>query len=93
MTPTQNGHWFWSGTRTLIFSPDPDTPFPYATRYAVHIDASATSLTGHTLGSPFEFDFHDANRAAPADAVVPQEWPFRRSDRVDVAFQSAGAAG
>lgn len=57
MTPAQNGRWFWSGTRTLIFSPDPDTPFPYATRYTIRINTAAASLTGHTLGLPYEFDF------------------------------------
>jgi alpha-2-macroglobulin len=77
MTPAQNGHWFWSGTRTLIFSPDPETPFPYATRYTVHINATAVSLTGHTVGSPFEFDF-----TTPTVRLLQTQW-YRKNGRFD----------
>ncbi|HKV98888.1 MAG TPA: MG2 domain-containing protein [Vicinamibacterales bacterium] len=77
MTPAQNGHWFWSGTRTLIFSPDPDTPFPYATRYTVRMSAATVSLTGHTLASPDEFDF-----TTPTVRLLQTQW-YRKNGRFD----------
>jgi hypothetical protein len=77
ITPAIGGHWFWSGTRTLIFSPDPDTPFPYATRYTVRIDASATSVAGHALGSPYEFEF-----TTPTVRLQQTLW-YRKNDRFD----------
>ena len=77
ITPAPNGHWFWSGTRTLIFSPDPETPFPYATRYTVRIDASATSVSGHELGSPYEFDF-----TTPTVRLLQAQW-YRKNGRFD----------
>ena len=41
VTPAIKGTFRWSGTTTLIFTPDPKTPLPYATKYDVTIDASA----------------------------------------------------
>ena len=36
ITPAIPGAFRWSGTTILIFTPDPATPLPYATRYTVH---------------------------------------------------------
>src|SRR5262245_58514178 len=36
--PAIKGEYRWSGTTTLIFTPDPATPLPYSTRYDVTID-------------------------------------------------------
>ena len=39
ISPAINGAFRWSGTTILIFTPDPTTPLPYATRYTVTVDA------------------------------------------------------
>lgn len=57
MTPAAAGSFFWSGTRTLVFSPDSSAPLPYATRFTVQVDGSATSAAGRALGAPFELTF------------------------------------
>ncbi|HEY6357565.1 MAG TPA: Ig-like domain-containing protein, partial [Vicinamibacterales bacterium] len=77
ITPAPNGHYFWSGTRTLIFSPDPATPFPYATRYTVHIEGAATSVAGRALGSPYEFAF-----TTPTVRLLQTMW-YRKDGRFD----------
>jgi uncharacterized protein YfaS (alpha-2-macroglobulin family) len=77
ITPAPSGHYFWSGTRTLIFSPDPETPFPYATRYRVRIDGSATSVAGHALGAPYEFEF-----TTPTVRLMQMMW-YRKNGRFD----------
>src|SRR6202171_2186749 len=43
IAPPVNGTFRWSGTTTLIFTPDSKTPLPYATKFDVLIDASAKS--------------------------------------------------
>jgi uncharacterized protein YfaS (alpha-2-macroglobulin family) len=57
LTPAVPGTFYWSGTRTLMFSPDANTPIPNATMFTVRVEGSATSVTGRTLGAPFEFKF------------------------------------
>ncbi len=52
ITPPVTGSFFWSGTKTLIFSPDGSAPLPYATRFTVRVDGSAASVAGRTLGDP-----------------------------------------
>src|SRR6478609_5737041 len=39
VAPAIKGTFRWSGTTTLIFTPDPKTPLPFATQYDVTIDA------------------------------------------------------
>ncbi len=41
VAPEIKGGFRWSGTTTLIFTPDAKTPLPYATKYDVAIDAAA----------------------------------------------------
>ena len=77
ISPEPRGYYFWSGTRTLIFSPDPETPFPYATHYTVRIDASATSVAGRALGTAFTFDF-----TTPTVRLLQTAW-YRKDGRFD----------
>ena len=37
ITPAARGSFYWSGTKTLIFSPDAAAPLPYATRFTVRV--------------------------------------------------------
>ena len=46
ITPALPGTFRWSGTTILIFTPDPRRPLPFATRYNVTIDATATAVSG-----------------------------------------------
>lgn len=53
--PAVAGSFRWSGTTTLIFTPV--APLPYATRFEVTIDESATSVAGNALAKPYRFSF------------------------------------
>src|SRR5206468_11801733 len=57
IAPAVKGTLRWSGTTTLIFTPDPKTPLPFATKYDVTIDAGAKAISGHTLGQSYAFSF------------------------------------
>ncbi len=57
IAPAVPGSFRWSGTTTLIFTPDPRKPLPFATKYDVTIDASAKSVAGKTLDQPYTFSF------------------------------------
>ena len=75
--PEIRGRFRWSGTNTLIFTvADPDK-LPYATRFEVTIDASATSLAGRGLASPYTFSF-----ATPSVRLLRTGW-YRRGKRYD----------
>src|SRR5712692_3947455 len=41
ITPEVKGTFRWSGTTTLIFTPDPNQPLPFATKFDVTIDKNA----------------------------------------------------
>ncbi len=77
VTPAIKGTFRWSGTTTLMLTPDPSSPLPYSTRYTVRVDAGATSASGHTLATPFEFTF-----TTPTAQLQSARW-YRRSDRFD----------
>jgi len=77
LTPAVPGTFYWSGTRTLIFSPAPSTPLPSATRFTLRIDASAVSTAGRTLDGPYELTF-----ATPAVRLDRVAWR-RKSGRFD----------
>jgi uncharacterized protein YfaS (alpha-2-macroglobulin family) len=55
--PAVKGTFRWSGTTTLIFTPDPKTPLPFATKFDVTIDAAAKAVSGKTLGKAYRFSF------------------------------------
>src|ERR1043166_2261116 len=57
VAPAIKGTFRWSGTTTLIFTPDPKTPLPFATKYDVTIDAGVKAISGHTLDKPLSFSF------------------------------------
>ncbi len=77
ITPAIKGSFRWSGTTILIFTPDPATPLPYATRYAVAIDTKATSAAGHALASPYRFEF-----ITPTVQLESAEW-YRKTGLVN----------
>src|SRR4051794_28185905 len=55
IAPAVKGSLRWSGTTTLIFTPDPKSPLPFATKFDVTIDADAKAVSGHTLGKAYSF--------------------------------------
>jgi uncharacterized protein YfaS (alpha-2-macroglobulin family) len=57
VSPPISGSFRWSGTTTLIFTPDPKKPLPFATKYTVTIDPSVKSVTGNSLAAPLTFSF------------------------------------
>ena len=77
ITPAVTGSFFWSGTKTLIFSPDGSAPLPYATRFTVRVDASAASVAGRSLGAPYELTF-----TTPTVRLLSAEW-YRQTGRFD----------
>ncbi len=77
ITPAIPGTFRWSGTTTLIFTPDPKKPLPHATRYEVVIDASAASLSGNTLPRSHVFSF-----TTPTVRLLSTTW-YRKSGRFD----------
>ncbi|MEA2490283.1 MAG: alpha-2-macroglobulin, partial [Acidobacteriota bacterium] len=57
ITPAVKGEFRWSGTTTLIFTPDAKTPLPFGTQFTVTIDKSAKSVRGNTLDRPYSWSF------------------------------------
>jgi len=55
IAPAVKGTFRWSGTTTLIFTPD--KLLPYSKLYTVTIDQNAKSVAGNTLDAPVEFSF------------------------------------
>ncbi|HYC61606.1 MAG TPA: alpha-2-macroglobulin family protein [Thermoanaerobaculia bacterium] len=70
--PAVKGIFRWSGTTTLIFTPD--KPLPYATEYTVTIDPSAKSVAGKTLDQPYRWTFN-----TPTIRLVRTDW-YRRNN-------------
>jgi hypothetical protein len=77
IAPARPGSFRWSGTRTLIFTTADPAHLPYATRYDVTIDATATSASGATLGRPYTFSF-----TTPTLRLLQTTWS-RREGRYD----------
>ncbi|HEY0142975.1 MAG TPA: alpha-2-macroglobulin family protein [Thermoanaerobaculia bacterium] len=57
IAPAVKGTFRWSGTTTLIFTPDAKSPLPYGTQFTVTIDKSARSVAGNTLDRPYMWTF------------------------------------
>src|SRR5262245_58653557 len=55
--PAIAGTFRWAGPTILVFTPDPKTPLPHATRYEVTIDATATAVSGRRLARAYTFAF------------------------------------
>lgn len=77
ITPALNGTFRWSGTTTLIFTPDEKPPLPFATKYDVTIDADAKSISGRTLGQPYTFSF-----ITPTIQLKSTTW-YRKNGKFD----------
>jgi hypothetical protein len=77
--PAYRANYYWSGTRTLIVTADPDAPLPFATRFTVRVEASARSAGGRTLAAPRVFSF-----ATPTVRLISAEW-YRKNGRADSA--------
>ena len=80
ISPAIPGAFRWSGTTILIFTPDAKTPLPFATRYDVTVDASATAVSGRTLGTPYTFGF-----TTPTVKLLRTE-AYRRDGRADAPY-------
>ncbi|HET6897467.1 MAG TPA: Ig-like domain-containing protein, partial [Vicinamibacteria bacterium] len=77
ITPARPGSFRWSGTRTLVFTAADPEHLPYSTRYDVTIDATATAVSGSTLGQPYRFSF-----TTPTLRLLQTTWS-RREGRHD----------
>ena len=75
ITPAVKGAFFWTGTRTLIFTPDPASRMPYATRFTVRVAETARAVSGRPLPEPFEFSF-----TTPTVRLLSADW-YRRNGR------------
>jgi Large extracellular alpha-helical protein len=75
--PAIKGTFRWSGTTTLIFTPDPKSPLPFATKYAVTIDAEAKAVSGKTLGKAYRFTF-----VTPTIQLLRTDW-YRKGGKYD----------
>ena len=75
VTPAIPGTFRWSGTTILIFTPDPKRPLPYATKYDVTIDGTATAVSGRRLAQPHRFSF-----TTPTVRLLNTNW-YRRGGR------------
>jgi alpha-2-macroglobulin len=75
ITPAVPGRFRWAGTDTLIFTPR--DPLPYATRFAVEVDGTASSLAGRRLPRPHRFSF-----TTPTVRLLRTNW-YRQSRRYD----------
>ena len=73
--PALPGTFRWSGTTTLIFTPASERPLPYATRYEVTIDPSATAVSGRRLARAHRFSF-----TTPTVRLLQTTW-YRRGGR------------
>ena len=78
------GSFRWSGTTTLIFTPEPGA-LRYATRYQVTVDAAAASARGQALARPYSFEF-----TTPTVRLLQADW-YRRGKRYDTARGPAAA--
>ncbi|MGE0815739.1 MAG: MG2 domain-containing protein [Vicinamibacterales bacterium] len=76
MAPAVAGTYRWSGTTTLIFTPDPARPLPFATTYQVTVDPSATAVSGRRLAAPVTFRF-----TTPTVRLLQTSW-YRRGGTV-----------
>src|SRR5215213_2853066 len=57
VSPAIPGSFRWSGTTILIFTPDAKRPLPYATKFEVTVDTTATAVSGRRLARAHRFSF------------------------------------
>ena len=75
--PATSGSFRWAGPTILVFTPDPRTPLPLATRYEVTIASSATAQSGRRLDRPYTFSF-----TTPTARLLQTQW-YRVGARYD----------
>jgi hypothetical protein len=75
--PEIKGNFRWAGTTTLIFTPDPKTPLPFATKYTVMIEADAKAVSGKTLSKGYRFTF-----TTPTIQLLRTDW-YRKGGKFD----------
>lgn len=75
--PAAPGTFRWAGPTILVFTPDPRTPLPPATRYDVTIAAGAAAVSGRTLGRAYAFAF-----TTPTARLLRTDW-YRVNGRFD----------
>src|SRR5436189_1234781 len=75
--PAIAGTFRWAGPTILVFTPDPKTPLPNATRYDVTIDATTTAASGRRLTQPYTFAF-----TTPTVRLLETSW-YRQGGRFD----------
>jgi uncharacterized protein YfaS (alpha-2-macroglobulin family) len=73
IAPEVKGSIRWSGTTTLIFTPEPKLPF--ATKYDVTIDDTVKSLAGNRLDRQYTFSFN-----TPTIKLLRTDW-YRRGGK------------
>jgi uncharacterized protein YfaS (alpha-2-macroglobulin family) len=76
--PAVKGTFRWSGTTTLIFTPD--KPLAYATEYRVTVGRNAKSVAGTTLGEDYKWTF-----STPSIRLVNTGW-YRKGGKSDGAI-------
>jgi alpha-2-macroglobulin len=75
--PSIAGTFRWAGPTILVFTPDPKTPLPNATRYDATIDSTATAVSGRRLAHAFTFTF-----TTPTAHLLETSW-YRSGGRFD----------
>src|SRR5262245_2415256 len=86
--PAIAGTFRWAGPTILVFTPDPKTPLPFATRYDVTIAAGpsgATAVSGRRLVRAYAFNF-----TTPTARLLETHWyraNGRAADRVVLALR------
>jgi uncharacterized protein YfaS (alpha-2-macroglobulin family) len=75
--PAIAGSFRWASPTLLVFTPDPKTPLPHATRFEVTIAANAAAVSGRSLGRPFVFSF-----TTPTVRLQQTNW-YRVNGRFD----------
>src|SRR6185436_15171199 len=73
--PAIKGTFRWAGPTILVFTPDPRSPLPFATRFEVTIASSATAHGGRRLERPYSFSF-----TTPTARLLQTNW-YRASGR------------
>ena len=80
IAPAVKGKFRWSGTTTLIFTPD--KPLSYATEYKVTVDATAKSVAGNTLDQAYEWSF-----STPAIRLRNTDWYRKANGAIVIALR------
>jgi uncharacterized protein YfaS (alpha-2-macroglobulin family) len=78
--PAVKGTFRWSGTTTLIFTPD--APLPFATEFTVTVDQSAKSVSGKTLDQPYRWTF-----TTPTIRLLSTQWYRKKNGAVIIALR------